>query len=72
MSVLQTRASQKILVLQFLKCLVIFAIKILSLNQLALEMSIYWRALLVYILAVRSVSAGFNNIAKRPVEKINL
>jgi len=55
----------------FLKSLVIFSIKILSQNQLDLEMSVYWRSLLVWILAVQSISAGFNNIAKSPVEKIN-
>lgn len=74
MSILQTRHSKPLGVsfFFFFKCLVIFSIKILSQNQLDLEMSVYWTSSLVWILAVQSVSAGFNNIAKRPVEKINL
>lgn len=49
-----------------------YPIKILSQNQLDLEMTVYWRSLLVWILAVHSVPAGYNNIAKSPAEKINL
>lgn len=44
----------------------------LSWNQLDLEMTAYWRPLAVWILAIQSVSAGYNNIAKSPADKINL
>lgn len=63
MSVLQTRNLKK--VFHFLKCLVIFSVKILSQNQFDLEMSVHWRCLLVWILAVQSVSAGSNDSAKK-------